>query len=260
MGRTWGVRNIDQAFRREGFLIDYDYACILEDDNWFSEDFLKSNIEVMARHDVALVLRDQFIVHEERGNVAISSRTCRDMMDEGLWTRGRLMPQMVFHCGLSNGGLMWRRDARTSFFVGEVVENSSVQEQLRSLQLADTFWLAREPLAYFRFDAKGVSQQGFRERARQLRVQQGIAQRILGFAEADFWTQAQIIAERESDSHLRALDFFALMVGNWRYQPRRIESADWWLKQLRHAVVRNLVADPLQPYWRQVCLSEGAGE
>ncbi len=242
------AKNIDQAFRRQGFVLDYEYACVLEDDNWFSSDFLKCNIQLMKQHDVALVLHDQYVVHEESDGFQIGPRTTRDMMRDGLWTKAQLMPQMVFHCGLSNGGLMWRRDVRTNLVVGDFVENSSFQEQLRSLQLAEPFWFSREPLAFFRFNAKGFSRRGLWERACLLRTRQEIARRILGFARPDFWSEARMLAEQESLHEM--LDAFALMVGNWRHQPSTIRPANWWIRQVRHAVVRQFAVDRLRPYWK----------
>lgn len=162
--------NIDQAFRREPFVADYRYACILEDDNWFAAEFLAANIAVMESRDASLLLRDQLVFEENRGTIRTFSRTTRDMMAEGWWDLERLAPQMVFHCGLSNGGLMWRRDCDTELVVGPEVHNSNWQEHLRSLQLRDRMWMAGEPLAWFRFEAKGSSQQGLLARARSLRA------------------------------------------------------------------------------------------
>src|SRR5262245_37785955 len=52
--------NIDRAFSLDP-LPGTTHACVLEDDNYYLPNCLKTNLEIMAREDVDVVLRNQLI-------------------------------------------------------------------------------------------------------------------------------------------------------------------------------------------------------
>ena len=244
------AQNLDLCFRREPFFPGSTHACILEDDNYFDPGFVAENLGLLDRHGVRLVLRNQWIFFDHGDGVRPRGDTCRSgFLEEGLVQPQDFLPHLPFHCGVSNGGLLWRLDCRSELVVGPRVENASHQEILRTFQLAEPLWYADTPLAHFRAEDKGW-QPGRWRNATALRASQSIALRAVKLGPTDFWERAQTLADRHTPAHQAALDAFAIMALHrrrvWRTLSRRTAGG----KLLKCALVRCLVPDPLRAYWR----------
>jgi hypothetical protein len=243
-------QNLDLCFRREPFFSGSTHACILEDDNYFAPGFIAENLGLLDRHGVRLVLRNQWIFFDDGNGARPRGDTCRSgFLEEGLVRPQEFLPHLPFHCGVSNGGLLWRLDCRSELVVGSQVENSSHQEILRTFQLAEPLWYADTPLAHFRAEDKGWHAGRWRN-ATALRASQSIALRAVRQGPPDFWERAQALADRHTPTHQAALDAFAIMALNGRRAWRTMSRGAARWKLLKSWLVRGLVPDPLGAYWR----------
>ena len=244
------ARNLDLCFRREPFFPGSSHACILEDDNYFDPRFLAENLALMDQKCVAMVMRNQWIFFDNGDGARPRGDTCRrGFLEEGLVQPRGFLPHLPFHCGVSNGGLLWRLDCRSELVVGPHVENSSHQEILRTFQLAEPLWYADTPLAYFRAEDKGW-QPGLWRNATALRATQSIALQAVKLGPPDFWERAQALADRHTPAHQAALDGFALLALNRRRTWRTLKPHTARVKRFKYALLRCLVPDPLGNYWR----------
>jgi GT2 family glycosyltransferase len=105
--RLGAAGNIDQCFLPEA-LQGGNYACLLEDDNYWLPDFLANIATILADHPWDLVLANQRI-HDEDTGLRPEAETTR-----GAWFGGgavdplELRASVLLMEGLSNGGLVWR--------------------------------------------------------------------------------------------------------------------------------------------------------
>src|SRR5262249_8452563 len=110
--RLGAVKNIDQCFspaRR----VDGDYACVLEDDNFWLPDFLAHVSDQIGRGHWELMLANQRIYEEGLG-----FRPAKDTTLGAWFLAGRVSPlalraTLLLGWGLSNGGLIWRLGGET---------------------------------------------------------------------------------------------------------------------------------------------------
>jgi hypothetical protein len=160
-----------------------------------------------------------------------------------------MMPHFPFHCGISNGGLMWALDCATEWVVGPLVENSSHQEMVRTFQVKDQIWFAEVPLAWFRAEAKGnAGGVGLLERLRPLRATQSIALRSVEEGPEDYWEVAARLAARHG--HEALVDFYAVVTGRMEHHFETMSQGAGWLRMIKALAVRLLVPDPLGGYWK----------
>lgn len=143
-----GAENIDQAFRRQPFFDGSEFASILEDDNWFYPELLMRNIEDMNVNKVSIMLRNQQTwLQEEDEEPEETDRTTRGKwFQERIYQPEELHAFLLFHEGISNGGLFWRINLESNMVVGPTVEDPGLQEFLRTLQISEPLYFASEPL------------------------------------------------------------------------------------------------------------------
>lgn len=242
--------NIDQCFQRESFISGSTHAFMLEDDNWVEPEFISSNLSVMQEQEVKLLMRNQWIFWDDGDGVRKTNETCRDgFFAEGKLSRTEIMPHLPFHCGISNGGLMWRHDCVSDLVVGPSVENSSHQEIVRTFQLREPLWYAAQPLAWFRAEAKGW-RPGRWHNWTAARATQSMALKALELGPADFWQRAEAIAERHTQMHRGLLDAFAITTGSLGHKFATVTRRQVLLRMVKHKLLRWFVPDPLGAYWK----------
>src|SRR6516165_2061146 len=115
--RNLGVgANIDRAFSLDP-LIGSTNACVLEDDNYYFPDCLRSNLELMAREGVDVVLRNQYLeTPSSFGRSRVGPRTSYDgQYVEGVVSRDELWGAFFYSLGANNAGLFWRVGAGLNF-------------------------------------------------------------------------------------------------------------------------------------------------
>jgi glycosyltransferase involved in cell wall biosynthesis len=144
--RLGAAANIDQCFspiQRSGG----DYACLLEDDNFWLPDFLSLVAHQLETGSWSLILANQRI-SEEGFSLLPASETTR-----GNWFKtGRISPlelraTLLLMEGLSNGGLVWRLGGETDLRVGSKVQETGLHEACRSLLVVAPFLFIEEPQA-----------------------------------------------------------------------------------------------------------------
>lgn len=158
--RLGGAGNIDQSFRKVPFFEGAKYATILEDDNWFYPDFIRKNIEDIEEFGTSILLRNQETWEQgEEGEPVKTDRTTRGKwFKEKVYQPNELHAFLMFHEGISNGGMFWKTDIKSDLMVGETVEDPGLQEFLRTLQIQEPIYFAYTPLcAWSKMDDDLVS-------------------------------------------------------------------------------------------------------
>lgn len=145
--RLGGAGNIDRAFSPES-LSGGQFACILEDDNWFYSGFLEKNLAVSQDQGADLVLRNQSVWIQTETGVSQTQRTTRGQWFEEGWLNPELLHASLYLFeGISNGGLFWKLDVGIDLRVGPTVSDSGLQEYCRTWQISTPVWFAADPEA-----------------------------------------------------------------------------------------------------------------
>jgi glycosyltransferase involved in cell wall biosynthesis len=147
LGRS---KNIDYAFFPKSYF-DGTYACVLEDDNYFLPDFITKNIKSIETNNVGIVLRNQEIRLEKKGDSIVTGRTTRDhWFEQGLYNPIQIYARLFFSEGISNGGLFWHtHKIKSNLQVGSQVENSWHQEVFRTLNIQELIYFESNPQCVF---------------------------------------------------------------------------------------------------------------
>lgn len=144
--RLGAAKNIDQCFSPAS-LLNGDYGCLLEDDNFWLPGFLSLVAGQLQRKRWRVVLSNQRI-NEQGVGIRPATETTR-----GEWfTAGRVDPldlraTLLFTEGLSNGGLVWSLGGETNLQVGSTVQDTGLHEACRSLLMGLPFLFVETPLA-----------------------------------------------------------------------------------------------------------------
>jgi hypothetical protein len=141
--RLGAAANIDQCFApeaREGG----DYACLLEDDNYWLPDFLATMATILAGQPWDLVLANQRIYEEGTGLRPETETTRGAWFGSGAVDPLELRASLLLMEGLSNGGLVWRLGAGVDFRVGPCVRETGLHEACRSLLVDRPFLFVAE--------------------------------------------------------------------------------------------------------------------
>jgi len=144
--RLGAAVNIDQCFsptQRAGG----NYACLLEDDNFWLPDFLSLVACQLETGNWSLILANQR-VSEEGVSLRPATETTRgDWFSAGCVSPLELRATLLFMEGLSNGGLVWELDGETDLRVGFNVRETGLHEACRSLLVVSPFLFIEEPQA-----------------------------------------------------------------------------------------------------------------
>ena len=138
--------NIDQCFSPTKRL-GGDYACLLEDDNFWLPDFLSLVAKQLEASSYSLILVNQRISEEGVGLRPPKETTRGDWFAAGWVTPLDLRARLLLMEGLSNGGLVWRLGGETDLRVGTHVRETGLHEACRSLLVATPFLFIKEPRA-----------------------------------------------------------------------------------------------------------------
>jgi glycosyltransferase involved in cell wall biosynthesis len=150
--RNLGVgANIDRAFSLDP-LPGSTHACVLEDDNYYFPDCLRSNLELMAREGVDVVLRNQYLeTPSSFGRSRVGPRTSYDgQYVEGVVSRDELWGAFFYSLGANNAGLFWRVGAGLNFSTLAMIDCPQFQERLRTLCIDRRAYIALKPQIVYR--------------------------------------------------------------------------------------------------------------
>ncbi|MDV6331085.1 hypothetical protein [Asticcacaulis sp. 201] len=152
--QKFASRNIDQCFSAENPR-DADYFCVVEDDNFILDSFFAANIEVCNTENVQVVLRNQKIEYSSATeNASISSTGVLDgLYKEGLYDAHKFRQSLLFAIGVSNGGLFWSANARSTLEIGFPC-TATVQEYMRTFSIVEPIYVAMTPLAVWAENAE----------------------------------------------------------------------------------------------------------
>jgi hypothetical protein len=154
--RLGAGRNIDQCFS-PAKLSGGEYACLLEDDNYWLPDFLSLIANQTSNDKWELVLANQRIGVDGVGLCPESETTRGGWLSAGSVTPLSLRATLLLIEGLSNGGLVWRLDSDTDLRVGSMVPEAGLQEACRSLLVKTRFLFIEEAQAVWTSTSKTKS-------------------------------------------------------------------------------------------------------
>ncbi|MBD8065214.1 glycosyltransferase [Devosia sp. PTR5] len=152
--QLFASRNIDHCFTADN-PHGAEYFCVVEDDNLIQPDFVTANVELMRRHQVEIVLRNQVIEHASGtdracvGNVGVLD----DLFTEGLYAPDEFRLSILAGIGVSNGGLFWSCRARSPLEI-QYACTATLQEYLRTYSIMEPIYVAMEPLAIWAENAE----------------------------------------------------------------------------------------------------------
>jgi hypothetical protein len=152
--QLFASRNIDQCFTA-GNPHRAEYFCVVEDDNFILPDFCAANIDLMRRHGVEIVLRNQLIEHASGtdgafvGDVGVLD----DLFTEGRFEADDFRLALLTGIGVSNGGLFWSARAASPLEI-QYGCTATLQEYLRTYSIIEPVYVALEPLAVWAENAE----------------------------------------------------------------------------------------------------------
>ena len=146
--------NIDQCFS-PAKLSGGEYACLLEDDNYWLPDFLSLIANRTSNGKWELVLANQRISVDGVGLCPEGETTRGGWLSAGSVTPLSLRATLLLIEGFSNGGLVWRLDGDTDLRVGPMV--AGLQEACRSLLVGTPFLFIEEAQAVWTSTSKRKS-------------------------------------------------------------------------------------------------------
>ena len=144
--RFGAAKNIDQCFAPRP-LLGGDYACLLEDDNFWLSGFLSLIADYLVVGTWNLILANQIISEGGAGLRPSTDTTRGGWFSAGPVTPLNLRALLLLMEGLSNGGLVWRLDGSIDLQVGPFVQETGLHEACRSLLVRSPFLFVEETLA-----------------------------------------------------------------------------------------------------------------
>jgi glycosyltransferase involved in cell wall biosynthesis len=154
--RLAAAANIDQCFSPKT-TVGGDYACLLEDDNFWLPNFLSLVTAHIGKGGCELILANQRISDEGIGIRPPNDTTRGKWFSAGCVNPLELRARLLLMEGLSNGGLVWRLGGDTDLRVGPTVRETGLHEACRSLLVKKTFLFIAEPQAVWTLMPKSSS-------------------------------------------------------------------------------------------------------
>lgn len=205
--RLGAAANIDQCFTPEA-CAGGDYACLLEDDNYWMPGYLDSLATILAGKPWDLVLSNQRIQDE-----GIGLRPERETT-RGAWFRSGpvdprdLRASLLLMEGLSNGGLIWKLGSDVDLRIGPSVKETGLHEACRSLLVDRPFLFVSDAHAVWTAMPKAQTARS-RESNRVIgRGMQAIRDAVLRLHGTDVVARAWTLAER-TGTQARLVDALA---------------------------------------------------
>jgi glycosyltransferase involved in cell wall biosynthesis len=150
-GRLGAARNIGQGFSNVSH-VGGTYFAVLEDDNFWHQEFLSRNVEIMNAHDVRIIQSNQWIEEPEAfdapGKIS-SATTLGDCHAEGRWHSQQFKVPLLWRLAVSNSALFWRMDSRSDLRADDVLD-AVLQEWVRAFRIVDDVYFLSEPLGVWR--------------------------------------------------------------------------------------------------------------
>jgi glycosyltransferase involved in cell wall biosynthesis len=150
-GRLGAARNIGQSFSNVSH-VGGTYFAVLEDDNFWHQEFLSRNVEIMNAHDVRIIQSNQWIEEPEGfdtpGRIS-SATTLGDCHAEGRWRAQQFKVPLLWRLAVSNSALFWRIDSRSDLRADDVLD-AVLQEWVRAFRIVDDVYFLSEPLGVWR--------------------------------------------------------------------------------------------------------------
>jgi glycosyltransferase involved in cell wall biosynthesis len=139
--------NIDQCFSSDN-PHGAEYFCVVEDDNYVLPEFIESNIGIIRRLNVDLVLRNQYVEFASGTPDARLSEfgIFDEMFVERTYRPDEFRLSVIPGIGVSNGALFWSRRARSRLEIGFPC-TATLQEYMRTFSIAEDIHVAMTPLA-----------------------------------------------------------------------------------------------------------------
>lgn len=177
--RKGAAGNLNQCFQTKGH-IKGNYAFVLEDDNYLLSSFISKNIQAINQSNCKVLLRNQLIdKYTGENNIIRLNETTRGYwLSESIYQPIDIHALLFFMEGLSNGGLFWDTSAISDFTVTETTD-VSVQENYRTLHLAEPIFFAEEPLAIFSLMDKQLTTRANNSNRNYSRGRQAIVRDVL---------------------------------------------------------------------------------
>ena len=154
--RLGAAGNIDQCFS-PAKVLGGDYACLLEDDNFWLPDFLSLIADHISNRCWEIILANQRICEEGVGLRPPRETTRGDWFSTSSVGPLDLRATLLLMEGLSNGGLVWRLGGETDLRVGPQMREAGLQEACRSLLVKTPFLFIKEPQAVWTLMPKSKS-------------------------------------------------------------------------------------------------------
>jgi glycosyltransferase involved in cell wall biosynthesis len=193
--RLGAARNIDQCFAPAP-LCGGDWACLLEDDNYWLPEYLARASRSVGRHACDLALANQR-VHDEIDGLLDPTHTTRgSWFQPGMITPLELRARLLLMEGVSNGGLLWSLQGGIDLRVGPDVKETGLHEACRSLLVGRPFLFVEQPYAVWSSMAKDATARAG-ERNRTIgRGNQGLRDFVLRTHGVELLTSAERTARQ----------------------------------------------------------------
>jgi glycosyltransferase involved in cell wall biosynthesis len=133
-----------------------DFACVLEDDNFFLPDCLRQNVAALDRSATAILLRNQCIERNVRNGLfgeISKDTTLSRIFFERTYSPAELLCSIFLGGGISNGSLFWRTECISELQLGSEVKDPVLQEFVRPFLIQEKTFFAEEPLAVWQENA-----------------------------------------------------------------------------------------------------------
>jgi glycosyltransferase involved in cell wall biosynthesis len=150
--RLGACANMDQCFSPAS-VSGGNYACILEDDNFWLPDFLSCIAQKLENKPWSLIQANQRIWSQQRGLHPPTETTRGGWFSPGSVDPIQLRAASLFAEGLSTGGVIWKLDGSCNLQVLNVPD-FGLQEVCRSLLVKSPLLFVDDALAAFNFMPK----------------------------------------------------------------------------------------------------------
>jgi hypothetical protein len=193
-GNLGMVCNTSQAFSSSALVEGSQYACVLEDDNFYDPELLAENLRVMEQYNASVLARNYRIMEVgDDGCCALSPH--QPMAD--LWGREareisyeERIKEAFFSFVLGNLGYFWKLNRGVDLSVSEERLHGPVSETSRSISFKQPCWYEPIPLATFsRFLDKLQTPRGANPVSKKLRRVSSVSEIQLTKRLVAIWTR-----------------------------------------------------------------------
>jgi glycosyltransferase involved in cell wall biosynthesis len=155
--QNFASKNIDACFTKEN-PHNADYFCVLEDDNFLLPGFFSENVDLLTKHNINIVLRNQLIEKSSGSEKASLSKNgvLDELFVEGLYDSEQFRMSLLFGIGVSNGGVFWTKDALSELEI-KFPCSATLQEYLRTFSIVEPIYVAMTSLAVWAENAENTT-------------------------------------------------------------------------------------------------------